>query len=80
MLQGPAPPGMALRQAALGDVPMVYDQANGKRPPQLQARDLEIMRALWRYDLLTTNQIGFAWWEGRHPSRAQIRLSPVVAR
>jgi protein involved in plasmid replication-relaxation len=77
ILQGPAPPGMALRQAALGDVPMVYDQANGKRPPQLQARDLEIMSALWRYDLLTTNQIGFVWWEGRHPSRAQIRLAEL---
>lgn len=71
------PPGMALRQPELGDVPIVYDKASHKSPPQLQARDLEIMRGLWRYDFLTTSQIGFEWWAGCHPSRPQIRLAEL---
>jgi Replication-relaxation len=73
----PRSAGVALRQAAIGDVPIVYDRPGGKRTPQLQARDLEIMRALWRHDFLTTTQIGFEWWAGRHPSRAQIRLAEL---
>jgi hypothetical protein len=77
--RSPQPPGMALRQAELGDVPIVYDQGRRKRPPQLQARDLELMRALWRHDFLTTTQIGFEWWPGRHPSRAQIRLAELTS-
>ncbi|MGH2763102.1 MAG: replication-relaxation family protein [Thermoleophilaceae bacterium] len=71
------PPGMVLRQPELGDVPIVYDRQRRRAVPQLQARDLEIMRALWRYDFLTTSQIGFEWWAGRHPSRPQIRLAEL---
>lgn len=73
----PLAPGMALRQAELGDVPIIYDRQRRKAAPQLQARDLEIMRALWRYDFLTTSQIGVEWWAGCHPSRPQIRLAEL---
>lgn len=30
-----------------------------------QARDLEILRALWRYRFLLTSQIVDEWWPGR---------------
>lgn len=68
---------MALRQPELGDVPIIYDRQPRRSVPQLQARDLEIMRALWRYDFLTTSQIGVEWWAGNHASRPQIRLAEL---
>lgn len=39
---------------------------------------MEIMRALWRYTFLTTSQIGDTWWQDRHPSRPQIRLTDLA--
>jgi len=74
----PLRPGLALRRAGLAGAPIVYDDPPKRRVPQLQARDMEIMRALWRYTFLTTSQIGETWWPERHPSRPQIRLAELA--
>jgi len=66
------------RQESLAGAPIVYDRVQRRPAPQLQARDLEIMRALWRYDFLTTSQIGAEWWAGCHHSRPQIRLAELT--
>lgn len=42
--------------------------------PEPQQRDLEILRALYRYRYLTTRQIAETWWPGCHLTRAQVRL------
>lgn len=42
--------------------------------PEPQQRDLEILRALWRYRYLTTGMIADNWWPGCHLTRAQVRL------
>jgi len=73
------PPGLAPKRAGLARAPIVYDRPKRRPTPQLQARDLEIMRALWRYRFFTTSQISEEWWAGRHPSRAQIRLAELCA-
>jgi Replication-relaxation len=44
------------------------------RDPEPQQRDLEIIRALYRYRYLTTGQIADTWWPGCHLTRAQVRL------
>jgi Replication-relaxation len=75
--QPPLRPGLALRRSLAG-ASVVYDEPTHRRQPQLQARDMEIMRALWRYTFLTTSQIGETWWAERHPSRAQIRLAELA--
>ena len=46
----------------------------GPDDPEPQKRDLEILRALYRYRYLTTSQIADQWWPGCHPTRAQVRL------
>jgi hypothetical protein len=74
----PLRPGLALRRTGLPGAPIVYDDPPRRRVPQLQARDMEIMRALWRYTFLTTSQIGETWWAERHPSRPQIRLAELA--
>jgi hypothetical protein len=71
-------PGLALKRGDIAGAPIVYDDPPLRRAPQLQARDMEIMRALWRYTFLTTSQIGETWWPNRHPSRPQIRLSELA--
>jgi hypothetical protein len=73
----PLRPGLALRRTDLAGAPIVYDKPRRRPAPQLQARDMEIMRALWRYTFLGTSQIGETWWAERHPSRPQIRLSEL---
>jgi hypothetical protein len=77
--QSTVPSGLLIRQAGLGDASIIYDEPPRRAAPNVQARDLEIMRALWRYDVLTTSQIGVVWWPGRHPSRAQVRLAELTA-
>jgi len=37
-------------------------------------RDLEVLRALWRYRVLLTSQIAAEWWPDNDPSAAQRRL------
>lgn len=73
----PLRPGLALRRNLAG-TPIVYDDPSSRRQPQLQARDMEILRALWRYTYLTTSQVAETWWPGRHPSRSQIRLAELA--
>jgi len=36
------------------------------------------MLALWRFDFLTTSQIGAAWWAGRDASRPRDRLARLA--
>jgi len=74
----PLRPGLALRRNDLVGTPIVYDDPPRRRTPQLQARDMEIMRALWHHTFLTTSQVGETWWAERHPSRAQIRLAELA--
>jgi Replication-relaxation len=74
----PLRPGLALWRSDLAGAPIVYDSPRRRQVPQLQARDMEIMRALWRYTYLTTSQIGDTWWSDRHPSRVQIRLTELA--
>jgi hypothetical protein len=74
----PLRPGLALWRTDLAGAPIVYDSTRRRPVPQLQARDMEIMRALWRYTYLTTSQIGDTWWPERHPSRPQIRLTELA--
>jgi Replication-relaxation len=74
----PLRPGLAVRRTDLADAPIVYDDPPRRAVPQLQARDMEVMRALWRYTFLSTSQIGDTWWPERHPSRPQIRLSELA--
>lgn len=52
-----------------------------KHPEDLvpQARDLEIIRALWRYRFLLTRQIAREWWPGRSLYAAQRRLLRMTA-
>jgi Replication-relaxation len=77
--QPPLRPGLALRRTDLAGAPIVYDNLPRRPTPQLQARDMEIMRALWRYTFLSTSQIGETWWPERHPSRPQIRLAELAS-
>lgn len=79
MTSQPLRPGLALRHTGLAGTPIFYDSPQRRPAPQLQARDLEIMRALWRYTFLSTSQIGETWWADNHPSRPQIRLSELAA-
>jgi hypothetical protein len=44
-----------------------------------QARDLEIIRALWRYRFLLTSQIARDWWPGKSLYAAQRRLLRMTA-
>ncbi|MEX0993591.1 MAG: replication-relaxation family protein [Solirubrobacterales bacterium] len=44
-----------------------------------QARDLEIIRALWRYRFLLTSQIAREWWPGKSLYAAQRRLLRMTA-
>jgi hypothetical protein len=44
-----------------------------------QPRDLEILRALWRYRFLLTSQIADEWWSGKSLYAAQRRLSRMTA-
>jgi hypothetical protein len=44
-----------------------------------QPRDLEIVRALWRYEALLLTQIWQEWWEGKDIRAAQHRLKRLVA-
>jgi hypothetical protein len=44
-----------------------------------QGRDLEILRALWRYRFLLTSQIADEWWPGRSLYAAQRRLLRMTA-
>ena len=44
-----------------------------------QARDLEILRALWRYRFLLTSQIAREWWSGKSLWAAQKRLLRMTA-
>ena len=44
-----------------------------------QARDLEILRALWRYRFLLTSQIADEWWTGKSLYAAQRRLMRMTA-
>src|SRR5688572_2726829 len=44
-----------------------------------QARDLEILRALWRYRFLLTSQIADEWWSGKSLYAAQRRLLRMTA-
>jgi hypothetical protein len=44
-----------------------------------QARDLEILRALWRYRFLLTSQIADEWWPGKSLYAAQRRLLRMTA-
>jgi protein involved in plasmid replication-relaxation len=44
-----------------------------------QARDLEILRALWRYRFLLTSQIADEWWPGCSLYAAQRRLLRMTA-
>jgi hypothetical protein len=44
-----------------------------------QTRDLEILRALWRYRYLLTSQIAREWWPGRSLYAAQKRLLRLTA-
>jgi hypothetical protein len=44
-----------------------------------QARDLEILRALWRYRFLLTSQIAREWWPGKSLYAAQRRLLRMTA-
>lgn len=44
-----------------------------------QARDLEIIRALWRYRFLLTSQIAREWWLGKSLWAAQKRLLRMTA-
>jgi hypothetical protein len=44
-----------------------------------QARDLEILRALWRYRFLLTSQIADEWWTGKSLYAAQRRLLRMTA-
>ncbi len=58
-----------------------------RRPPApelagdlaVQPRDLEILRALWRYRFLLTSQIAREWWTGRSRYAAQKRLLRLTA-
>jgi hypothetical protein len=43
-----------------------------------QPRDLEIVRALWRYEALLLTQIWQEWWEGKDIRAAQHRLKRLV--
>jgi hypothetical protein len=44
-----------------------------------QARDLEIIRALWRYRFLLTSQIAREWWPGKSLWATQKRLRRLTA-
>jgi hypothetical protein len=44
-----------------------------------QARDLEIVRALWRYDVLLLSQIREEWWPDRTARSVQMRLKRLMA-
>jgi predicted transcriptional regulator len=44
-----------------------------------QPRDLEILRALWRYRFLLTSQIAREWWPGKSLYAAQKRLLRLTA-
>jgi hypothetical protein len=44
-----------------------------------QARDLEILRALWRHRFLLTSQIAAEWWAGHSLYAAQRRLLRMTA-
>ena len=44
-----------------------------------QGRDLEIIRALWRYRFLLTSQIKREWWPGKSLYAAQRRLLRMTA-
>jgi hypothetical protein len=44
-----------------------------------QARDLEIIRALWRYRFLLTSQIAREWWPGKSLWATQKRLLRMTA-
>jgi hypothetical protein len=44
-----------------------------------QGRDLEILRALWRYRFLLTSQIKREWWPGKSLYAAQRRLLRMTA-
>jgi hypothetical protein len=44
-----------------------------------QPRDLEILRALWRYRFLLTSQIAREWWPGCSLQAAQRRLLAITA-
>ena len=68
------------RPGALG---VIWDRA--KRDPTVvkkfepQARDLEIVRALWRYDVLLLSQIRDEWWPERSARAVQLRLKRLIA-
>ena len=44
-----------------------------------QTRDLEILRALWRYRFLLTSQIAREWWPGKSLWAAQRRMMLMTA-
>jgi hypothetical protein len=44
-----------------------------------QARDLEIVRALWRYEALLLSQVWVEWWQGKDIRAARHRLKRLVA-
>ena len=44
-----------------------------------QVRDLEILRALWRYRFLLTSQIAREWWPGKSLWAAQRRMMMMTA-
>jgi hypothetical protein len=43
-----------------------------------QARDLEIVRGLWRYEALLLSQVQGEWWQGRDVRAARGRLKRLV--
>lgn len=53
---------------------LVVARAQAAKPCAPQARDLEILRALWAHRFLTTHDVAELWWGGRAPRAAQRRL------
>jgi len=43
-------------------------------PVALRQRDLAIVRDVWRYHFLTTEQLREIWWPGKTPQAARRRL------
>src|SRR5215218_4692359 len=49
-------------------------RSDDPQPCALRQRDLAIVRDVWRYHFLTTNQIRELWWPGRSVQAARRRL------
>jgi hypothetical protein len=65
-----------------GILGLIWDESESsaavEKTFQPQARDLEVLRALWRYEVLLLSQIWREWWPDRTQRATQMRLKRLI--